>query len=217
MVDFTTDKTKWVSSVSNFHFGGNIRAKYTNNIYHQIVTSPIEEQIASGGSINSSGAYITTTSEITLKLGDRFTVNTPRTKTAIGFFHNTTINLDSNIEVYIGDTMNNYATINMTSLVDTQNLPSDKMLLTLAGYFNVPGEWPRIPGQTTYSWGTETGRIEAVPAKIKIITNNNYKVTALDVIGARKTNVPVIRKGSSIEFVTGPAYDTGWYLIEKIP
>ena len=32
--------------------------------------------------------------------------------------------------------------------------------------------------------------------------------------GARKADVPVVRKDGWIEFVTGPAYDTGWYLIE---
>jgi hypothetical protein len=94
-------------------------------------------------------------------------------------------------------------------------LPSSSMLLTLAGYFTVPGEWPRVPGQTTWSWGNDAARIEAVPSKVRITTTNDYKVTALDSTGARKMDVPVVKGSGYIEFVTGPAYDTGWYLIEK--
>jgi hypothetical protein len=111
--------------------------------------------------------------------------------------------------------MNNYAVVGLTSLTDSEVLPSSSMLLTLAGYFTVPGEWPRVPGQTTWSWGNDAARIEAVPSKVRITTTNDYKVTALDSTGARKMDVPVVKGSGYIEFVTGPAYDTGWYLIEK--
>jgi hypothetical protein len=215
MVDYTTDKTKWVTSASNFHFGGNVRASFTNNVYAQVLPTSSGEQIATGGAPDSSGTYVTTGGEIKLKVGDRFTLNSPRSKTAIGFFDKVNVALSPDINVYIGDTMNNYATINLTSLNDSEILPSNKMLLTLGGYYTVPGEWPRTPGQNTWSWGTGTPRIEAVPSKVKITTTNDYKVTALDPTGARKMDVPVVKGSGYIEFVTGPLYDTGWYLIEK--
>ncbi len=203
-------------SPSNYHFGGQVRAPYTQNMYTQIVNDPSEEQIiTSGGSSEADGFYKTTTGEIRIKLQDRFTVNAPRTKTAFGFFHNMNVNLGTGIDVFIGNTMNNFAVINLTSLDDTGIIPSSKMLLTLAGYFSVPGEWPRTPGQNTFSWGTDTPRVEAVPAKIKIVTNDTYQVTALDSAGERKSDVPVVKGNGYIEFVTGPTYDTGWYLIEK--
>jgi hypothetical protein len=151
---------------------------------------------------------------MTWKPLDRVMLNTAKTKSAIGFFNNTTLNLGSGAEITIGDTMNDYAIVGLTSLNDTEVLPSGKMLLTLAGYYTVPGEWPRIPGQTTYSWGNDAARIEAVPSKVKITTDKEYTVTALDSTGARKMDVPVVKGSGYIEFVTGPLYDTGWYLIE---
>jgi hypothetical protein len=42
-------------------------------------------------------------------------------------------------------------------------------------------------------------------------------VTALDATGAPKKDVPVVKGSGYIEFVTGPLYDTPWYLIEQIP
>jgi hypothetical protein len=217
MVDFTTDKTKWVSSPSNFHFGGDVRAFLTNNVYNQVVSSETQSQVASGGSRDGNGAYVTTTGELSFKVGDRFTANASRTKTAVGFFRNESVSLGGGVDVYVGNTMNNYAVLNLTSLTSSDIPSSSKLLYTVAGYYTVPGEWPRSPGQNTYSWGTDTPRVEAVPSKVRISTSNTYKVTALDATGAPKKDVPVVKGSGYIEFVTGPLYDTPWYLIEQIP
>jgi hypothetical protein len=204
-----------ISKASNFSFGGAYRAPYTQNMYSQIVATAAEERIVAGGSA-AGGVYVTTSGQIKWRPQDRFTVDTPRTKMAVGFFTNIGVTLGSGIDVTVGKTMNNYAVVAISSLIDSEALPSSKMLLTLAGYFMVPGEYPRAPGQNTYSWGDDTPRIEAVPATVRMTTASNLKVTALDSAGARATNVPVVRNGAYVEFVTGPAYDTGWYLVETV-
>jgi hypothetical protein len=198
----------------NFQFGGNIQAPITMNMYQQLVDNVADEKvITAGGPVN--GAYTTSTGEMTWKPLDRIMLNTPMTKTAIGFFKQTTLDLGSGIQVTVGNTMNNYAVVQLSSLTKGAVLPSSKMLLSLSGHFTVPGEYPRAPGSARYSWGTDTPRIEAVPSTVRITTAKNLVVTALDATGARKANVPVVRNGSNIEFVTGPTYDTGWYLLEE--
>ncbi len=205
---------KW--SMTNFHFGGNIRAAYTQNVYEQTVATLAEEQIVAGGAA-VSGVYTTSNNQIKWKPLDRITLDTPRTKSAIGYFRNIDVDLGSGINVHVGNTMNNYAVLSLTSLNDFQVLPSSRMLLTLAGHYAAPGEYPRAPGSPTYSWGDDAHRIEAVPATVRITTTANLIVTALTATGARGANVPVVRNGAYVEFVTGPVYDTGWYLIEQAP
>ena len=197
----------------NFHFGGNARAPVTRNMYVQVVNSMAEEQIVSGGR-SVEGAYASTTGQIVWKPQDRITVDSPRTRSAVGYFRNTDVKLGAGVDVTVGETMNNYAVVSLTSLNDAEVLPSKRMLFSIAGYFTVPGEYPRKPGDRRYSWGDDTPRIEAVPATVRISTNADVVVTALDATGARKADVPVVRRDGRIEFVTGPAYDTGWYLIE---
>jgi hypothetical protein len=200
----------------NYHFGGRIRAPLMLNMYQQLVDDPAQESVIpveAGGSVADS--YTTTTGEIYWRPLDRIRVDTPMTKTAIGLFSRTAVDLGGGIRVDVGTTMSNYAVVQLTSLIDKAALPSSKMLLALSGHFTVPGEFPRPPGQNRYSQGTAEPRIEAVPATVRIPTAKNLVVTALDRTGARKADVPVVRNGDFVEFVTGPAYDTGWYLIEE--
>lgn len=208
----TIAKTK-STRVSNFHFGGNARAPYTRNVYTQVVDSPAQEQIVKGGDA-VNGAFTTTTGQISWRPLDRITVDTPRSKMAIGRFTNDVVRLGSDVVVTVGRTMNNYAVMSLASLNDSEVLPSRRMLFSIAGHFTVQGEYPRKPGDRRFSWGNDVPRIEAVPATVRITTSANLVVTALDATGARKAKVPVTRIGSQLEFVTGPAYDTGWYLIE---
>ncbi|MCO5125064.1 MAG: cellulase family glycosylhydrolase [Rhizobacter sp.] len=197
----------------NSYFGGDARAAVTRNMYVEVVNSAAEEQIVTGGR-SVEGAFISTTGQITWKPQDRITVDSPRTKSAVGYFRNTDVALGAGVDVSIGETMNNYAVVSLTSLSGAEVLPANRMLFSIAGYFAVPGEYPRKPGDRRYSWGDDTPRIEAVPATVRITTSADVVVTALDATGARRANVPVVRNGGRIEFVTGPAYDTGWYLIE---
>ena len=198
---------------TNYDFGGDARAPITRNMYVQVVSSPAEEQIVVGGR-SVAGEYRSTSNQIVWKPQDRITVNSPRTKSAVGYFHNATVELGSGIEVSVGETMNNYAVISLTTLNDAEVLPSERMLLSIAGYFTVPGEYPRKPGGRLYSWGDDAPRIEAVPATVRIATSADVVVTALDATGARRGDVPVVRRAGRVEFVIGPAYDTGWYLVE---
>jgi ABC-2 type transport system permease protein len=149
-----------------------VRAFLTNNVYNQVVSSETQSQVASGGSRDGNGAYVTTTGELSFKVGDRFTANASRTKTAVGFFRNESVSLGGGVDVYVGNTMNNYAVLNLTSLTSSDIPSSSKLLYTIAGYYTVPGEWSRTPGQNTYSWGTDTPRVEAVPSKVHISTFN---------------------------------------------
>lgn len=197
----------------NFHFGGQARAAITQNMYQQVVDTVGEQAVVNKG-LPVDGVYTSTTGQIVWKPLDRITVNTPMTKTAIGYFKNTSLDFGSGIEVTVGNTMNNYAVVQMTSLAKGANLPSSKMLLSLTGHFTVPGEYPRPLGSRRYSWGDDYPRIEAVPATVRITTANTLLVSALDSTGAKKFSVPVASRGGVAEFVTGPAYDTGWYLIE---
>lgn len=199
---------------ANFHFGGNIRAPMVANTYQQVVDSTAEESIITLGQPVGT-TYTTTTGELKWTTLDRITVDTPRTKTAIGYFRDTDVDLGSGIAVRVGATMNNYAVVQVTTLDDQAVLPSSAMLLALTGHFTVPGEYPRAPGQDTYSWGTGLPRIEAVPAKVRITTPKDLVVWALDPTGARRAAVPVVRVDAALEFVVGPAFDTGWYLIEE--
>ncbi len=206
--------TKWRQyNLLNFHFGGGIRAPLMMNMYQQTVDDPGEENVVTGGT--AAATYTATTGEIYWKPQDRIVVDTPMTKTAIGLFSRTSADLGGGIRVDVGTTMNNYAVVQLTSLIKDAALPSSKMLLSLSGHFTVPGEYPRSPGQTTFSQGTAEPRIEAVPATVRIPTPKNLVVTALDRTGARKASVPVVRNGDYVEFVTGPLYDTGWYLVEE--
>lgn len=206
-------EAKRMMSAANFHFGGDARAPVTRNMYVQVVNSPAEEQIVTGGQ-SVAGRYTSTSGQIVWKPQDRITVDTPRTRSAIGYFRNSDVSLGAGVDVTVGETMNNYAVLSLTSLNDSEALPANRMLFSIAGYFTVPGEFPRKPGDRRYSWGDDTPRIEAVPATVRIATSADVVVTALDATGARKADVPVVRNGDRIEFVTGPAYDTGWYLIE---
>lgn len=199
----------------NVAFGGGQLAPLTRNMYQEVVDSPVDETVVRGGE-PVDGKYTTTTGQMVWKPKDRITVDSPLTKTAIGFFRNTAVDLGSGISVTVGKTMNNYATIQMTSLVKGAALPSSKMLLALTGYFTVPGEYPREPGGKLFSWGDDYPRIEAVPSTVRIATVNKLKVSALDSTGAKRFDVPVVSGSGYAEFVTGPAYDTGWYLIESI-
>lgn len=197
----------------NFHFGGNVRAPFTQNMYQQIVADTADENVVPGGA-GTNNVYTTSTGQMVWKGLDRITLNTPRTKTAVGYFSQASIDMGSGFEVVVGTTMNNYAVVQITSLTDSA-LPSSKMLLSLTGYFTVPNEYPRLPGQRTYSQGTAEPRIEAVPATVRIPTIKTLVVSALDRTGAKVQDVPVVQNGLYAEFVTGPAYDSGWYLIEE--
>ncbi len=200
-------------TVSNFHFGGDVRTPYARNLYVQVVKSAAEEQ-SIGGSVAVKGTVTTSTGQISWKPMDRITVDSPRTRSAIGFFNDTTVALGAEVEVAVGRTMNNYAVLSLTALDDAASLPSGRMLFTIAGHYAVPGEYPRKPGDRRWSWGDDAPRIEAVPATVRIKTAGDLTVTALDATGARKATLPVVRKGGQVEFVTGPAWDTGWYLVE---
>jgi Beta-galactosidase len=201
------------TTVSNFHFGGDVRTPYARNLYVQVVKTPAEEHVVTGG-VAVKGVVTSSTGQIVWKPQDRITVDSPRTRTAIGFFTNEAVALGAGVDVVVGQTMNNYAVLSLTSLNDSEPLPSTRMLFTIAGHYTVPGEFPREPGDRRYSWGNDAPRIEAVPATVRLTTSADLMVTALDATGARKADVPVVRKGGQVEFVTGPAYDTGWYLIE---
>lgn len=202
-------------SLINFHFGGQARAPAWMNMYQQLVATPAEEAAVKANA-PTDGVYTTTTGQMVWKGQDRITVNTPMTKTAIGLFRQKSVDLGSGVQVDIGNTMDNYAVVQLSSLAKGAVIPSGKMLLSLTGHWNVPGEYkyPRAPGSGTFSWGDDFPRIEAVPSTVRITTAMNIVVSALDATGARKASVPVVRKGAVVEFVTGPLYDTGWYLIE---
>ena len=199
----------------NFHFGGSVRAPIVMNTYQQLVDSLAEESIIKY-TPPADNIYTVSTGQITWKPLDRMVINSPMTKTVVGLFNKTPIDMGSGIKVNLGSTMSNFAVVQLSSLAKGAALPSQKMLLSLTGYWNVPGEYkyPRAAGSTNFSWGTDVPRIESITSTVRITTPLNLVVTALDATGARKASVPVVRNGADIEFVTGPAYDTGWYLIE---
>lgn len=207
-------------SVTNFDFGGQARAVFTNNVYSEVIADDAQKQVVAGSCKTDPCVYVTTSGEIRWNPGagdaTRFMVDTPRSKFAVGYFDRTSVALGAGIDVQVGHTLNHAAVVTLTSL-DLTPLPSERMLLTVAGHFTEPNEWPRQPGDSDWSWGDDAQVVEAVPALVHVASAGRFQVTALDSTGARAKRVPVVQVAGGFEFVTGPRYDTGWYVIEQVP
>lgn len=149
-----------------------------------------------------------------------WTVDTPNTKLFSGFPEGRTIDL-GNVQLKIGKTRMDWATISMTSQNATGFGENGKanILLTATGYCENEGmqvEQVNDSQITLSDWGKGTILCEGIPATLTLsVAEERVKCFALDPHGERKADVPVtVTPDGKATIAIAPQYQTVWYEIE---
>ena len=145
-----------------------------------------------------------------------WTVNTPRSKAAVGLWGGRAALLD---EVRIGmpRSLSNFAAFAVSSLDGTAIRQSRRLLLTAAGRAeNVAMGWNAERNSVGHQWGYGPTRVEGITANVQIATTTSgLRVWALDVTGERKSEVPSGYSNGILNFGVSPRWQTLWYEISQ--
>jgi hypothetical protein len=143
-----------------------------------------------------------------------FLVDTPRSKSAIGFLGNRTTDLGE-LRVKMPQSMSNWATISLSSMDGNEISRSKSLLLTTAGKAeNVGMGWNAERSSVGTEWGRGPTQVEAIVADVQVATDlKTARVWALDVTGKQRELVPSTLRDGVLTFSTGAAWKTLWYEI----
>ncbi len=171
--------------------------------------------IASRVELSTAKQYSSDTKQIEWKRDPGlYTLNSPRSKLAIGFLGGREINLDE-LRIAAPKSRNNFAAISLSSL-DGEPVPSShRLLLTAAGRAeNVGMGWNAARNSVGNQWGTGPTRVEGIDARIALLTDaKRAKVWALDTTGGRRSQVSASLRGGVLRFSIAPRWETLWYEI----
>ncbi|MCS7304397.1 MAG: carbohydrate binding domain-containing protein [Thermoguttaceae bacterium] len=148
-----------------------------------------------------------------------FTVDTPRTKLFTGFIRGRTFRLGE-VEIRIGKTRLDWATVSMTVLEGESFRGPGRILLAATGWVQNTGAVLKQLGnqQVTLGnqWGQEPVLCEGIPAEVVIfISPDRVKFYALDEAGRRALPIQVEKSPTGHTLLRlGPSYKTLWYEIE---
>jgi hypothetical protein len=143
-----------------------------------------------------------------------WTVNTPRSKAAIGFWGGNKVLLGE-WRLSMPRTENNFAAFALSSMDGQEITSSKKLLLTTAGRAeNINMGWNLQRNSVGNNWGSGPTEVEGLTADIEIVSDiPNLQVWALDTTGARRVLVPSRYQNGVLRFSASPDWRTLWYEI----
>ncbi|MBX3737973.1 MAG: hypothetical protein KF715_14855 [Candidatus Didemnitutus sp.] len=140
-----------------------------------------------------------------------FTVDTPRTKAAIGFTDGRRLELGP-VMIAPGTTRQGWSAIALTQMDGNAIGTAGRALLVACGDLENTGQiWKSSARDSVTAWGSAPVVVEGIPAEISVMTSLEVAVWALDERGQRRAEVPVRREASRITFSIGPECRTLWY------
>jgi hypothetical protein len=143
-----------------------------------------------------------------------WTVNTPRSKVAIGFWGGNSIRLNE-WRVDMPRTQNNFGAFALSSMDGKEIVESRRLLLTAAGRAeNLNMGWNAQRNSVGNQWGDGPTQVEGLTAEVEIVTDvPDLQVWALDATGARRAVVPSLFDNGVLHFTASPDWQTLWYEI----
>ena len=173
----------------------------------------------SHAAIDTSTSFTSDTGQLNWSRADpaHFTVDTPQSKVAIGFYAGQQIQL-SGLSIEMPATPVKFAVFSLASLEDVPVGDSKRLLLTTAARVeNKDMVWNEAHN-SLLSWGTGPTMAEGVSAELQIALAAataplSWKVWSLDGYGNRKLEVPAQYQDGILSFEVGPEWRTLWYEI----
>lgn len=143
-----------------------------------------------------------------------FTMDSPRSKLAIGLLGGQTVDL-TGWKVKHARNAPAFAAVTLTAMDDRPVSRSRSLLLTAVGRVeNKRMQWNAERNSVSNHWGSAPSLAEGVPASIAIRTSaRTATVHALDATGKRRGRVAARLNNGSLTFDIGPDYKTVWYEI----
>ncbi len=140
-----------------------------------------------------------------------FTIDTARTKAAIGFGSGRTHRLGV-LEISPGRTMQNWSMLALSQMEGGDLGAAGHALLVACGYIENTGmTWRDADKHLPGDWGRAPTLVEGVAARFALATSRPVAVWALDERGQRRERVPVTAAGGFARWEIGPAHRTLWY------
>jgi len=145
------------------------------------------------------------------------TIDAKRSKASIGYGEGRTIAFKDGVALKPGPTrQDGWSAITLTVMEGDGFDGPAKVLVTATGFIQNTGMvWEDLgQGRVTLRnrWGSAPVMVEGIPARIRLpVPAPRVKVYALDMIGNRGREVPVLDDGGRAAFDIGPVYRTLWY------
>ena len=143
------------------------------------------------------------------------TVNTPRTKSVVGFIHNRDFVL-GNVGIQVGSTLQDWATVSLTLQegdFDEPDADAAMLLVTTGLVENTNMQW-KDASRTSLGtrWGAAPSLIEVIPAVIDLpFATARTRAWALDETGQRRAELPVVDNAGKARLVLQQSAATLWY------
>jgi len=148
-----------------------------------------------------------------------FIADTPRTKLFTGFVRGRAFRLGGPIELTIGRTRLDWATISMVSVDGTGFDKPGRILVAATGWVqNTGAELEDLGGNRVTlrsQWGTEPVLCEGVPAVITLpVEAGRLRFYPLDESGNRRRAIPCDSHRGNAQITLDPKHKTLWYEVE---
>lgn len=143
------------------------------------------------------------------------TVDSPRTKSVIGFVDGRSFDLGP-VKIAPAKTQQDWCTVSLTLIEGDSFDKPFRAILVATGYAENTGMGWKNPEKTTVGrdWGKAPSLVEVVPANISIMTGGRkLSVWPLDEKGQRGKAIEVVRDAEKAGFQIGPPNQTLWYEI----
>lgn len=140
-----------------------------------------------------------------------FTIDTPRTKAAIGFTDGQSLELGA-VTISPGRTRQGWSAITLTQMDGSVIGTAGRALLVACGDLENTGQvWKSAVRDSVSAWGSAPVVVEGIPAKITVTTLTDVAVWSLDEKGQRRQQLSVHRAGNQVVFSIRPEHRTLWY------
>ncbi|MDQ3813944.1 MAG: carbohydrate binding domain-containing protein, partial [Armatimonadota bacterium] len=166
---------------------------------------------------NTFNNYLSDTRQINWnKSESTWTVNTPRSKAAVGFWGGRAARLDE-LRIGMPRSMSNFAAFALSSLDGSTVRQSRRLLLTATGRAeNLGMGWNAERNSVGSQWGYGPTRVEGITANVQLATTiRGLRVWALDVTGERKSEIATHDSNGILSFAISPRWQTLWYEISQ--
>ncbi len=143
-----------------------------------------------------------------------FSVNTPKSKIAIGFLGGREVALDE-LRIIMPPSQSNFASFALSSIDGAAVPESKRVLLTAVGKAeNVGMGWNADRTSVGTMWGSGPTQVEGITANVQLLTNaRRGRVWALGTTGQRQSLVSSTLKQGVLQFTLAPQWKTLWYEI----
>jgi hypothetical protein len=172
---------------------------------------------ASRAEAPNSTSYVSDTGQVQWRQEPGlFTLNTPRSKVAVGFLGGQSADLDE-LRLQLPASQTNFAAIALSSLDGQPVAASRRLLLTVAGRAeNLGMGWNAAHNSVGGQWGHGPTQVEGVTAQVALVTEaRGAQVWALDNTGARRVQIASTLRDGVLRFWAAPRWQTLWYEIVR--